>query len=566
MSKDSLTKFLMGCSNPQLVTNRRTGQSLVSSCGHCPQCMQRKSSRNTVNAIQESAENLYSFFVSLTYNDANIPVLKIVEKRDIFPHTLKKVHSNKFVYSCPIPFTRLYFIDKTRRKLHPKIKQSPYVQSKTYGNCLFIIKDSFKNSLFRKYYKKVHERDSKYFKRKPFKNIPVLCKEDLQKFIKRLRFQIFKTFGVEIRYFACGEYGPKHFRPHYHILLYFNEPKLLAQLQDLVDKCWQYGNTYCEPVRTRNGVASYAAGYLNSTANLPSFYKNKSIAPFVSHSLYFGKLSNDEIFKYVKAFDRYPFEPFTISTSKGIRTISFSSSLKHYLFPKCYDYGRKVARLNSKLFRIFREKNLRESTIEFYKTSEQSRFFATSEFEISDFYKTYSLYNYLYFKYKCSSCYDLARCFLLYESDYHYLLEIPDDLHFEQFELHSKDIDDYHLSILNRCYSSILCSRQVFNNAISTGISFIDYLFKLIDFYNQLEQYNLSIQYLLQQDYTIRYSTDDFSLFYYNFGDELTQRNLEEFLTNNTIFQDMAIDTYVDIQKKVKHKELNDANEIFTNL
>lgn len=49
-------------------------------------------------------------------------------------------------------------------------------------------------------------------------NLPpggTLVKRDLQLFMKRLR----KQFGPGIRFFACGEYGEKTSRPHYHVLL-----------------------------------------------------------------------------------------------------------------------------------------------------------------------------------------------------------------------------------------------------------------------------------------------------------------------------------------------------------
>lgn len=42
-----------------------------------------------------------------------------------------------------------------------------------------------------------------------------LVKRDLQLFMKRLR----KQFGNGVRFFACGEYGEKSLRPHYHVLL-----------------------------------------------------------------------------------------------------------------------------------------------------------------------------------------------------------------------------------------------------------------------------------------------------------------------------------------------------------
>ena len=61
-----------------------------------------------------------------------------------------------------------------------------------------------------------------------------LSKDDLQKFMKRLRKNIYDravqngliTAGSELpaelkcRYYACGEYGPLNMRPHYHMILY----------------------------------------------------------------------------------------------------------------------------------------------------------------------------------------------------------------------------------------------------------------------------------------------------------------------------------------------------------
>lgn len=44
-----------------------------------------------------------------------------------------------------------------------------------------------------------------------------LCKRDLQLFIKRLR-KHFKN--DKLRYFACGEYGSLHGRPHFHIIVF----------------------------------------------------------------------------------------------------------------------------------------------------------------------------------------------------------------------------------------------------------------------------------------------------------------------------------------------------------
>ena len=43
---------------------------------------------------------------------------------------------------------------------------------------------------------------------------------DLQKFFKRLRKQYAKrNNGIKLRYYACGEYGDRHGRPHYHAIV-----------------------------------------------------------------------------------------------------------------------------------------------------------------------------------------------------------------------------------------------------------------------------------------------------------------------------------------------------------
>lgn len=43
-----------------------------------------------------------------------------------------------------------------------------------------------------------------------------LCREHMVEFIKGIK----KIYGKHIRYIYCGEYGPKTFRPHYHLLIF----------------------------------------------------------------------------------------------------------------------------------------------------------------------------------------------------------------------------------------------------------------------------------------------------------------------------------------------------------
>lgn len=74
----------------------------------------------------------------------------------------------------------------------------------------------------------IHEAEGKpsCFISLTYRNDPkVLIKEDLQKFIKALRDKINKP----IKYFACGEYGDKKSRPHFHLAVFgYNFPDLYA--------------------------------------------------------------------------------------------------------------------------------------------------------------------------------------------------------------------------------------------------------------------------------------------------------------------------------------------------
>lgn len=74
-----------------------------------------------------------------------------------------------------------------------------------------------------------------------------LDKSDLQKFFKRLRKK-----GVNFRYFACGEYGEKKGRPHYHIVMFGFKPSERTYwatsknghkqwLSKIFQDCWPHG-------------------------------------------------------------------------------------------------------------------------------------------------------------------------------------------------------------------------------------------------------------------------------------------------------------------------------------
>lgn len=114
---------------------------------------------------------------------------------------------------------------------------------------------------------------------------------DLQNFFKRLRK--LHPDGVSLRYYACGEYGDKTHRPHYHIIL-FN-----ARIE-LIEKAWcidgvALGNIKFGDV---NGASiGYTLKYMSKAQKVPMFDGDDRVAEFavMSKGLGANYLTNDAV-------------------------------------------------------------------------------------------------------------------------------------------------------------------------------------------------------------------------------------------------------------------------------
>lgn len=94
-----------------------------------------------------------------------------------------------------------------------------------------------------------------------------LLKSDLQKFFKRLR----KRFPNDtIRYYACGEYGSRNERPHYHAIIFgfdfpdkevffYNKLKQPVYRSSILEKLWPFGISSVGSVNYES--AAYVARY-----------------------------------------------------------------------------------------------------------------------------------------------------------------------------------------------------------------------------------------------------------------------------------------------------------------
>lgn len=130
-----------------------------------------------------------------------------------------------------------------------------------------------------------------------------LLKEDLQKFWKRLRKHLKKQ---KISYLACGEYGPRTLRPHYHAIVFGWWPKdckpykqnevgdMLFTSKEL-EKIW--GKGFCIVGNVTYESAAYVARYVYKKAygadeiplkqNKQKEFTTCSKRPAISKNFYF---------------------------------------------------------------------------------------------------------------------------------------------------------------------------------------------------------------------------------------------------------------------------------------
>lgn len=122
-----------------------------------------------------------------------------------------------------------------------------------------------------------------------------LIKEDVQKWVKRIRKEFSKEKNKSIKYFCCGEYGELGQRPHYHLImlgLSWNDRLIL-------DDKWQLGKTYYGTVE--HASIRYCVSYIMDKGR-PEDYAPR-LQPFQLSSKNFGNeilLQKKEIEKYLK--------------------------------------------------------------------------------------------------------------------------------------------------------------------------------------------------------------------------------------------------------------------------
>lgn len=114
---------------------------------------------------------------------------------------------------------------------------------------------------------------------------PTLKKKDFQTFMKLLRYYHKETGNdKKLKYYACGEYGARRGRPHYHMVL------LNLANADLIRKAWKGGRVDIKPMK--DGALRYVLKYM-AKSKVTNEDKQKEFA-LVSQGIGTNYLWNDD--------------------------------------------------------------------------------------------------------------------------------------------------------------------------------------------------------------------------------------------------------------------------------
>lgn len=275
-----LLKAVDHCQHRSFITNKYTGKRIAVDCGQCDYCIHKKAQKASMRVKTAGSAFEHCWFITLTYDNEHIPLFNCEvyysEYDDVLSdsgvvHGYEKhsfVPVSKFCCTDPQRLQHIYFtqvqgtvpynretgqyepvadnwfvsIDSMRAFIHKTQSATPYgvngELTRMYGNNL----------------------------------IPFLNYVDVQNYIKRLRRHLDKYTNEKISFYAVGEYGPVHFRPHFHLLLFFNSQEISNVLRECHNKSWKFGRSDIQ--RSNGGCASYVASYVNSLAAAPSLYRS----------------------------------------------------------------------------------------------------------------------------------------------------------------------------------------------------------------------------------------------------------------------------------------------------
>lgn len=337
------------CLNIHKIFNKYNNEYYYVKCGYCPACLQEHANKRA-QKIRFHHENAFErgmnyYFITLTYNNFNVPFLDIDVCERIFS-------DNPCSSVVPVKLPIFRFIDGKDGCPYPHanfLSPLPYNKDPFFDiECAYVKMTSFdfityKHKLSNDFYTTYSSAfesfpvpDSKHSGR-----IGVLYNNDFVNFFKRLRLYYERKLCIkpDFSYFRTTEYGPLTHRPHLHFLLWTSLN--LEEVNKAVRSCWTFCDSRELVIEIAREPASYVSSYVNSVTSLPLFYKVREIRPSYTHSKGFG--FNNKSFtlhNFLASFDTdFPLTFTRVYVSKIRGAVQLRSLYPEYVFnryiPKC---------------------------------------------------------------------------------------------------------------------------------------------------------------------------------------------------------------------------------------
>ena len=277
-----LLKAADHCQHRSFITNRYTGARIAVDCGQCDYCIHKRAQKASMRVKTAGSAFKYSYFVTLTYDNEHIPLMNCKVLHSEYEDAVGISGDIHFgdEYHNYIPVSE-YQCDDSSALRHIFFEQVqgnvPYDREiKEYVP----VKDNWFLSMdaIRSFINKTQSVDktdypaSEQYGRDNL--IPFLNYVDVQNYIKRLRKYLFQQLGSyeTLHFYAVGEYGPVHFRPHFHLLLFTNSNQVAKVLRQCHVKSWKFGRSDFQCAA--GGAASYVSSYINSLSAAPLLYRS----------------------------------------------------------------------------------------------------------------------------------------------------------------------------------------------------------------------------------------------------------------------------------------------------
>ena len=569
---DKVRNFFNRCEHPRIIKNKYTGEPVYVECGVCPHCLISRSDAKRNLCDYEKWNRKYCYFVTLTYNSQYVPKMALVPIED-------------YEFDYPIgtnwPAVRTQLC--VRMMLDPRVKKQDNGQDINMFTCkvnfpyidehLKSIYDSCAAATeFRKNYKPKYSSPARPYilrtiprmsklqkfndvqreelvwlspemaenlKRKSkcegndnaFPQFKGLLKyvnyRDYQLFAKRFRKYLFTKIGSyeKISSYVVSEYSPRTFRPHFHILFFFDSDEVAKNIRQAVYQSWKLGRV--DTQLARDSAGSYVSGYLNSVVSLPSIFTDVS---FTKNKSRFSKLFGYESFRKTVEVPEQAVERLSerIRFVRNGKSCEFNPPFSYIsrLLPRFVPYSSNFSVETRTVLRAIR------GVLQLFRRNEP--FKKETPTNLSEFIHCYTVTLYEKYGYSYATLPECMRVFLAYtrsEKEIHYFTD----------------------SLKNKLSRPF----YIYKRFCSCGLS-DDYLISLCDEYmSRQRSLSLAKQLSIQQEIFERegYSDDLLSLFYIN----KPQKKV-----NNRYFQEWKDKNYYEVHYiRVKHKKLNDENNVF---